>query len=142
MEKILFVGSLGSKGPYVRGGEEAKNRHLKFFLDEERIQVKYINTYKWKYNILKILFQILKSVFIDRYKKIVISVATVSAYKLLIFFNFLISLGYKFDIYYFVIGGNIHNIIKEKKFKIKYYKRIKKIYVETTGLKKNWTFKF
>ena len=140
MEKILFIGSLGSNDSCVRGGVEAKNRQLKFFLEKEGIRVKCINTYNWKYNMLKILLQILKSVFIDKYKKIVISIYTDSAYKLLMFFNCLISLGYKFDIYYFVAGGNIHNIIQEKKFKIKYYKRIKKIYVQTSGIKEKLDF--
>lgn len=139
MSKVLFIGGIALNEEKKMGGELVKNRNFKQFLENKKVEFEYIDTYGWEKNVVKISFLILKYILYYKIRKVVISISSFSAYKLIILFKKLFFL-HKIEIYYFVIGGNLHNIIKDNNYKIKYYKSLKKIYVETLGLKEKLDF--
>ena len=138
-ENIEFICSLPDVG--FIGGETKKNQYLLNFLKKNSnptiLDVVHY-TQKISRSNFKILFKIflllkcIKSIISPFSKKIIISLNSKVTYKYLIlcyFFNFL-----KKDIYYLVVGGSFHKCLG-KEFKLKYYKNINKIYVESKIMK-------
>lgn len=129
MEKVEFICSLSTKS--IRGGETIKNDILYEYLKSK----KRVRLSNFKKNKIVIFLNILKSLIFPDTKKIILSKSAFSAYFFLWIadkINF-----YEKEIYYFVIGGRLDEIICEKKQNLNIYKKLKKIYVETNKLKEN-----
>ena len=130
MKKILYIATTADNRNRL-DGETVKCRLLKEYLEnEERLKVKSIDTDNWKKHILKLVFLIIINYFIC--DEIIISSADNGAHIVL---NFLEKIKTKKNIYYFVIGGSLYRNIIEKKWNVKTYKIIKRIYVESDILK-------
>lgn len=122
---ITLIGPMLLNTP-PKSGEVAKNQNLySYFVYEKKLKIKTICTYNWKTNpfiLLKLFINILFN-----NKPIIISCNTSSAYKL---FKMIYFLKYKADIYYFVVGNTILQGIEQNNYNKRYFKFIKKIYVE------------
>lgn len=132
MKKILYIATMANNRNRL-DGETIKCRLLKENLNTlSNIEIISIDTDDWKKHILKLIFLIIMNYF--KCDKIIISSADRGAHIVLNFFE---KINCKKDIYYFVIGGSLYRNIKEKKWNINIYKKIKKIYVEAEILKED-----
>lgn len=132
MKKLEFICSLSDNKNF--GGETIKNDYILEYLNEKKIKVKVLDFEKYKKNKILIFIKCLFSIISPFSDKILISKASKSAYKYLklcYYFNI-----FNKEIYYLVIGGTFDKYLKSE-FKIKYYKKIKKIYVESQKMRKN-----
>lgn len=132
MKKLEFICSLSDNKNF--GGETIKNDYILEYLNEKKIKVKVLDFEKYKKNKILIFIKCLFSIISPFSDKILISKASKSAYKYLklcYYFNI-----FNKEIYYLVIGGTFDKYLKSE-FKIKYYKKIKKIYVESLKMRKN-----
>lgn len=133
MKKLEFICSLPYKNNI--GGETLKNKILYEYLEESNIKFKLLDFEKYKQSKLKILFKCVVTIVNPFSNKILISKASKSSYyflKLCYYLNF-----FNKDIYYMVIGGTFPRYLEEGRYHYKYYRKIKKIYVETKNIKQN-----
>lgn len=131
MKKVLFIaGTNLNNSP--KGGEEYKNQLLFSYLNK-KIDVKLIDTHNWK---LKpwVLVKLLYFLFFVYYDKILISVTTHSANKLIRIISLVPSVLNR--TIYMVIGGNLPQMIKNNQFKSVVYLNLKYVVVEGIKLKK------
>ena len=131
MKKIEFICALPSKGKL--GGETLKNKTILKYLKENNIKVRVTNFSKYKKFKFLVFFECLITLLNPFTNKILISKASKSSYiylKLARYLNI-----YKKKIYYMVIGGKFDQYLKNENFKIKYYSKIEKIYVESYKMK-------
>ena len=131
MKKILYIATTADNRNRL-DGETVKCRLLREYLNEiDNVKVISVDTDNWKKHIIKLVYLIIKNIFsVD---KVIISSADNGANILL---NFLRKINYKKNIYYFVIGGSLARNIKQKKWSVNIYSRLKHIYVEANILKK------
>lgn len=113
------------------GGEEYKNQLLVGFL-EKKYPLDIIDTIFWKKRPFVIL-QLIYSLFLKRYRHIIISASSASAYTLIKFLNAFPGLLKK--TMYLVIGGYFPGAVLNNRYKAIYYQKLKKIVVEGTLLK-------
>ena len=131
LKKVLFISHIGYRKNASPNGVNVKNRHiLKYLNDMEGIQVRVIDTDNWKFKIVPLLFKIMW--FSRMSDKIVLSINTMSAYRV-IQFLYLLKLDKK--LIYFVVGGNMHGWMRIGKLKAKYYTNISNIFVQTSEMK-------
>ncbi len=131
MERLEFICSLSNDKNF--GGETIKNDFILEYLNENRIKVRVLDFEKYKKNKILIFLKCLLSIISPFSDKILISKSSKSAYKYLklcYYFNI-----FNKEIYYLVIGGTFDKYLKSE-FEIKYYKKIKKIYVESQKMRK------
>lgn len=122
--KILFIGSFSYKNNRL-DGVTIKSRTLKTWLEDNDIDIDIVDVDNWKKRYIYIIKEILK-----KYKycdKIIISSSSRGASILL---HFLKIINNKKDIFYFVAGGKLADMIERGKYKINLYENIKLIYVE------------
>ena len=132
MKKVLYIATTADNRNRL-DGETIKCRLLRDYLNGiEKIQVISIDTDNWQKHIFKLVTSIIFHFF--RCDEIIISSADRGAHIVLDFFQKIRS---KKRIYYFVIGGSLYRNIKERKWNINTYKRLKPIYVEADTLKKD-----
>lgn len=130
-KKVEFICSLASMG--VIGGETIKNEAIYNYLIDKGIKVNLLDFESLKDKKIILLLKILFSLLNPFTKKIIISKASYTTYKYLKiskYFNI-----FNKEIIYFVIGASLDKIICEKNWNINLYKKVSKIYVETTKLK-------
>lgn len=126
--KILYIGSLG----YKRGrtdGVTIKARNLLNYMVDNNINVITVDVDNYKKKFMTISYKILKSY--RSTDKIVICTSSPGA---AIFLHFLRIINNKKDVFYFVSGGILGKWIESGKYKINNYKKIKKIYVESSEM--------
>lgn len=111
------------------GGELVKNESLYNYFKENKKKFNLIDIEQLKHKKIILFAKCIWSLINPFTKRIVISKSSRTAYTYLKIANILNVLNK--EIYYFVIGGNLHKILKEEKFNIRRYKKIKKIYVES-----------
>lgn len=122
---ILYVGSLSKKRNRL-DGVTIKSRVLEEWLkSQEDITVKVVDVDGWEKYFIKIIYEIVTKYL--KCNKIVICSSSRGAYILL---KFLKKINNKKDIFYFIAGGELANMIKNRKFNIEIYKPIKKMYSE------------
>lgn len=132
MKKIELICSLTKEGNI--GGETIKNEYLYEYLKDNNINIKLLDFEKYKKIKIILVIKCILSIINPFSRKIILSKASKSAYLYLKLYYYLNIWNKK--LYYFVIGGNFHNFLLEKKFKLKYYKNLEKIYVETIKMKR------
>ena len=132
MKKILYIATTADNRNRL-DGETIKCRLLRNYLNDiEKIQVISIDTDNWKKHIFKLVVSILFYFF--QCDEIIVSSADKGAHIVLDFFR---KIKCKKKVYYFVIGGSLFRNIKEKKWNLNTYKRLKQIYVEANTLKED-----
>lgn len=132
MKKILYIATTADNRNRL-DGETIKCRLLRDYLNDiEKIQVISIDTDNWKKHIFKLVVSILFYFF--QCDEIIVSSADKGAHIVLDFFR---KIKCKKKVYYFVIGGSLFRNIKEKKWNLNTYKRLKHIYVEANTLKED-----
>lgn len=128
MEKnnVLLIATTADKRDRL-DGETVKCKLLRDYLYSiAEINVQSVDTDNWKKHVIYLFFAIIRLyVWSD---VIVLSSADNGAH---IFLKFLRLINSKKKVYYFVIGGSLSRNIKNKKWNIKEYKNIKRIYVES-----------
>ncbi|UYI79855.1 MAG: glycosyltransferase [Fusobacterium varium] len=130
-KKISFIGPISQKRNIV-GGATVKNRYLVEFLEENGIKLEILDTDNWKENKIFLLFKLIYIFLFSSSKKIILSTSSGGTY-LFLKLSYYLNIRKKL-IYYFVIGGDTPNKLIEKKYKLKYYKKITKIYIETKSM--------
>ena len=130
--KVLYIATT-AKNRNRLDGETTKCRLLESYLTKQNtIKLFCVDTDNWKKHKIKLIFLIL--FYYIKCDKIVISAADRGANIVLNFFE---KIRCRKEIFYFVIGGSLYKNIKEKKWKVETYNKIKMIYVEAEKLKKD-----
>lgn len=130
-KKISFIGPISQKRNIV-GGATVKNRYLVEFLEENGVKLEILDTDNWKKNKIFLLFKLIYIFLFSSSKKIILSTSSGGTY-LFLKLSYYLNIRKKL-IYYFVIGGDTPNKLIEEKYKLKYYKKITKIYIETKSM--------
>lgn len=124
-KRILMIGGT-NLGSTPLGGEEYKNQLIYSYL-KKRFNITLVDTHKWRRKPM-VLASLLKALLIDNYDKIIISVTTLSAYRLIYFLAIFPNILSK--TIYFVIGGNIASFLKYKTNYTYKYTKLSNILVE------------
>lgn len=133
MKEILFIGDCGNFKE-TSNGVYAKNIQLLRRLNELFTSIKYVNTNNWKKNPF-VLFHVIQNIWLYRNCNIIISLNTMSAYKLLKVVHLLLP---SVRITYFVIGGILPDFISHKeKGQRKCYSNVKWFLVESKKMKED-----
>ena len=123
MKKIIFIGSI-NKHKIAIGGQESKNQILTSYLEKNSL-VKEFDTKNWIYKpllLLNLFLSLLRS-----HDWIVLSMSSISAYRLLKIINFL---GLSHKTIYLVIGGWFPQLVKKYPDRVNLYNSINCIYCE------------
>lgn len=130
-KELLFIGPVSQKRNII-GGATIKNRNLIEYLQNNKIKVKILDTDNWRKNIFLMLFKLYYFLLIRREKKIILSTSAEGTYY---FLRFLYIFNWRRkNIYFFQVGGKTSELLINKKYNIKYFKNITKIYVETSRM--------
>jgi glycosyltransferase involved in cell wall biosynthesis len=130
--KLLFIGPVNGNA-YPIGGDQYKNQLLIDGLQNE-FKLIVIDTYNWKKNPL--IFLRMFYWFVNgNFEKVVLSSSTVSALRLIKWINYFPEIQKK--LVYFVIGGELHYIVKTKSSLIETLLGARHIVVETTVMKES-----
>jgi len=124
-QRIIFIGPLRI-GSLPTDGETAKNQILHEYLSWKYSNINAVDTYHWRHSI-KVLIQLVYTIYLMNKNSIVISICTKSAYLLTKVFYLT---GVRKNLHYFVIGNTIALGIERKIYNPKYYSIYSKIYVE------------
>jgi glycosyltransferase involved in cell wall biosynthesis len=127
--KLLFIGPVNRQA-YPVGGDQYKNQLLIDGLESE-FRLVILDTYNWKKNPLIFLKMFYWFVY-GNFEKVVLSSSTVSALRLIKRMNYFPEIQKK--LVYFVIGGELHQIVNEKGSYLKPLSRAKQIVVETATM--------
>lgn len=130
-KKISFIGPISQKRNIV-GGATIKNKYLVEFLEENGLKLEILDTDNWKKNKVFIFLKLIYIFLFSSSKKIILSTSSGGTY-LFLKLSYYLNIRKKL-IYYFVIGGDTPNKLIEKKYKLKYYKKITKIYIEAKSM--------
>lgn len=128
--KLLFIGPANRKA-YPLGGDQYKNQLIIDGLESE-FRLVILDTYNWKKSPL-IFLEIFYWFVTGNFEKVVLSSSTVSALRLIKWMNYFPEIQEK--LVYFVIGGELHQIVNEKTSYLKPLSRAKQIVVETATMK-------
>lgn len=129
--KLLFIGGINAGKPPL-GGDQYKNQLILEYFRDKHINSTVIDTFQWNYRpftLLKLFFLLA----IGGYDRIILSVSSGSAYRLIRLLN-LFPRKLKNTVY-LVIGGFLPTGIKNRKYSIKFYQGLKIIAVEGKMLK-------
>lgn len=126
---ILLIARISERKKFL-DGVTVKAKILKEYLEcQDSLNVSTVDVDDWKKRFFNIAFDIIKNY--KKSDKIVICSSSNGAYIVLKFLKFI---NCKKDIFYFVSGGLLADNIKKGRFKLKFYKDIKKIYVESQDM--------
>jgi len=123
MKKILFIGAI-NKNQIAIGGQESKNQILSSYL-EKNFLIKEFDTKNWIYKPLMLVDLFLS--LLRSHDWIVLSMSSISTYRLLKIINFL---GLSHKTIYLVIGGWFPQLIKKHPDRVNLYNSINCIYCE------------
>lgn len=133
MKKILFIGDCGDFKE-TSNGVSAKNVQLLDRLNDMFTSVKHVNTNNWKKNPL-VLLNVVFFLWRFRKREIIISLNTVSSYKLIKVSRFLFP---SVRFIYFVVGGILPNFISRMGVRQREcYSVVKWFLVESIAMKQN-----
>ncbi|MHD0319363.1 glycosyltransferase [Fusobacterium sp. THCT1E2] len=130
-KKISFIGPISQKRNIV-GGATIKNKYLVEFLEENGLKLEILDTDNWKKNKVFIFLKLIYIFLFSSSKKIILSTSSGGTY-LFLKLSYYLNIRKKL-IYYFVIGGDTPNKLIEEEYKLKYYKKITKIYIEAKSM--------
>lgn len=125
--KVILVGAI-NEGNTPTCGETMKNQLFVKRFNELFDKVITVDTLDWKkrpWVLIRLLFTLL----FNRGAKVVISASPISAD---IVIKFLYYIRLKKNVFYWVVGGSLHNMVKEGKIKTNHMKYLKAILVQGT----------
>ena len=128
-KKYVFIGPVNLAEMPI-GGAIVKNQFLYSYLKKNKNIVFLVDTYNWKFNI-PVFIKMLYALFFLRNREFVISLNTVSAYKL----SYILKVFLIKDIKYFVIGDTVRSKLIDNEFNLSVYKIYKGIYTESRATK-------
>lgn len=133
MKEILYF-----VGPTLKlrnnvGGATIKNQNLVNYFNSQNYKIELIDTDNWKSRVGIIILRLIKMFLSPNKRKIILSTSSGGTYFFLKL-NYYLNI-FKKDIYYFVVGGDTPSKIEDGIFNIKYYKKCKKIFIETNSMK-------
>lgn len=132
MSKILLIGDIDlHKVPY--NGEKMKNQLFLKRFGEVFTKVIPIDTRDWRKRPWCLIYMLLYLLFC-RSSKVIISSCDVSASKVI---KFLYYFRVQKDVYYWVVGGGFHHLIKDGMLDPKYYHYLKWILVQSPEMKES-----
>lgn len=126
---IIFIGPMGGGG-IPTNGASVKNYYIVKKLRECAVDLILVDTERWKKEPL-VLLKLLYVIIFNPKAKYILSLNSMSAYRVLSFFNFLPT---KRCVYYWTIGGSVANWILDGKVSAKVYKVVYKFLVEGTSM--------
>lgn len=130
MKRILFISHIGTNKNKVPNGVNVKNIHiLKYLKKMKDIEVSVIDTVNWKVRLIPLFICILVESI--KSEKIILSINTSSAYKVI---NFLKILNLEHKVIYIVVGGSLHKQINNGNLKIETFEKVHKIVVQTKSM--------
>ncbi len=127
--KVIFIGPMGGGG-IPTNGASVKNYYIVKKLREYAANLKMIDTELWKKNPL-VLLRLLYVIIVNPKAKYILSLNSMSAYRVLGFMNLLPK---KRCVYYWTIGGSVANWILDGKVSAEVYKVVYKFLVEGTSM--------
>lgn len=122
--KIYFIGPAGGGKP-PKNGASFKNTYILEQFSALGLEFVLIDTERWRSHPF-ILLRLLFAVLFFRSSKFIVSTSPHSAYRL---FSVMTALGLR-HIVYWVIGGRMANDVKEGRYRVEVYQRLKQIVVE------------
>lgn len=125
--KVILVGAI-NEGNTPTCGETMKNQLFVKRFNELFDKVITVDTLNWKRRPW-VLFRLLFALLFNRGAKVVISASPISAD---IVIKFLYYIRLKKDVFYWVVGGSLHNMVKEGKIKTNHMRYLKAILVQGT----------
>ena len=128
--KTLFIGPLGG-GKIPNTGASVKNYHLVDKLKTQLPELVCIDTHNWKRNPF-VIFKIISKIILKNNLRVILSLSSDSANKLIKLIN---KISPTAEIIYWVIGGVMAKWLKEGKYEVKDYSKIKHIFVEGYSMK-------
>lgn len=129
-KKIILIGPCGG-GSMPNNGASAKNYHLIEFLKNKGFILQVIDTEHWRKNPF-ILIKLLFSIILNPNALFIVAADSMSAYKVITIIYYL---PITRSVIYWVIGGSVANWIKDRKIRVKPYKKLKWIIVEGKKMK-------
>lgn len=131
MNNYIFIGSTGEKINKIGGAIEKNYNLIKFLKKDSEVEV--IDTSNWENEKVKIFIEIIKVIMRKKNEKIILSISNNSANKILKII-YMLNI-FKKEVFYFVIGGKLADRIESNFYKIKFYKNIKSIFVESKSMR-------
>jgi len=131
-KKTIFIGPI-NLGGIPQGGDQYKNQEfINYLVSQDNIELSFIDTFNWKKS-LKVwigLFYYLNPMI--RYDSIVVSASTLSALKVIRWIGLFRSLR---NVTYWVVGGELQDVISEDILKYAFLKQLNRIVVQTKTMK-------
>lgn len=131
-ETLYFVGPTLKLRNNI-GGATIKNQNLLNYFNSKNYKIELIDTDDWRKRIGIIILRLIRMFLSPNKRKIILSTSSGGTYFFLKL-NYYLNI-FKKDIYYFVVGGDTPNKIENGIFDIKYYKKCKKIFIETNSMR-------
>lgn len=124
-EDLTFIGASNSRGIPV-SGETAKNQMFLGYFSKRFRHVKSFDTFKWRRSPI-LMLRLMLHLILARNRVLVLSLSTDSAYALSRILHFVPK---KKPRYYFVVGGGMTNRVRQKGYRIEYYRQYDKMFVQ------------
>lgn len=129
MKKLILIGAI-RKGKEPNSGETMKNQLFARRFVEVFDKVIQVDTYKWKQRPWCLLVMLWKLLF-NRKAVVVVSSCDISAYQLI---KFLYFVRLKKNVFYWVVGGGLHELVNKGVINPKYFHYLKGIFVQSEDM--------
>lgn len=128
-KKLIIIGAI-RKGKEPNCGETMKNQLFVKRFEEVFDKVIQVDTHHWQKRPWCLMTALLSLLF-NKGAKVVISSCDISAYRLI---KFLYFVRLKKDVFYWVVGGGFHELVKSGVINPKYYHYLKGIFVQSQDM--------
>lgn len=129
MKKLIIIGAI-RKGKDPNCGETMKNQLFVKRFEEVFDKVIQADTHCWIKRPWCLIFVLISLVF-NKGAKVVISSCDISAYRLI---KFLYFIRLKKSVYYWVVGGGFHELVKKNVINPKYYHYLNGVFVQSQDM--------
>lgn len=129
MNKLILIGAI-RKGKEPNCGETMKNQLFVKRFEEVFDKVIQVDTHSWQKRPW-CLITAFSSLMFNKGAKVVISACDISAYRLI---RLLYFVRLKKDVFYWVVGGGFHELVKNGVINPKYYHYLKGIFVQSQDM--------
>lgn len=129
MKKLILIGAI-RKGKEPNCGETMKNQLFVRRFEEVFDKVIQVDTYHWQKRPWCLVAALFSLVF-NKGAKVVISSCDISAYRLI---KLLYYVRLKKDVFYWVVGGGFHELVRNGDINPKYYNYLKGIFVQSQDM--------
>ena len=131
-KRILLVGELWKQDRGPNGVNVKNSNILRYLSAKETMNISVVDTYNWRKRQIAVLFSLVFSLM--NKNRIVISLNSLSAYRVLRLINFM---GLSSKTIYIAVGGNLFEQIISERWNLKVYKQLRVIFVQTKKMQEN-----